>query len=50
MGKVFFFIYQLFAGWINLCHAEYIKMTRPFLIVSQSDYLIQIVDTNSHTK
>ena len=25
-------------------------MLRPFLIVSQSDYLIQIIDINSHTK
>ena len=25
-------------------------MPRPFLIVSQSDYLIQIVDINSHTE
>ena len=25
------------------------KLPRPFLIFSQSDYLIQIVDTNSHT-
>ena len=26
------------------------KMPRPFLIFSQSDYLIEVVDTNSHTK
>ena len=32
---------------INLCHAQKIKMPRPLLIFSQSDYLIQIVDTNS---
>ena len=33
---------------INHCHAEYIKLSRPLLIFSQSDYLIQIVDTNSY--
>ena len=31
------------------CHAVYIKMPSPFLIFSQSDYLILVVDTNSHT-
>ena len=31
----------------NPCHAEYIKLPRLFLIVSQSDYLILIVDLNS---
>ena len=30
---------------INPCHAEYIKISRPLLIFSQSDYLIQVVDT-----
>ena len=35
---------------LNPCHAEYIKMPHPFLLVSQSDYLIQIVDINSHTE
>ena len=35
---------------INPCHTDWIKMPRPLLIVSQSDYLIQIVHTNSHTK
>ena len=30
------------------CHAEKIKMPRPLLISSQSDYLIQVFDTNSH--
>ena len=30
------------------CHAEYIKMPRPLLIFCQSDYLIQVVDTNSY--
>ena len=34
---------------INPCPAEYIKMPHPFLIFSQSDYLMQIVATNSHT-
>ena len=29
--------------------AEKIKMPRPLLIFSQSDYLIQIVDINLHT-
>ena len=33
---------------INPCHAELIKMPCPLLIFSQSDYLIQVVDTNSH--
>ena len=32
----------------NPCPAEQIKL--PHLIFSQSDYLIQIVDTNSHTQ
>ena len=32
------------------CHAEYIKTPHPLLIFSQSDYLIQVVDTNSHTE
>ena len=27
----------------------FIKMPSPFLFVSQSDYLIQVVDINSHT-
>ena len=30
--------------------AEYIKMSCPLLIFSQSNYLIKVVDTNSHTK
>ena len=34
---------------LNPCHAEYIKMSHPLLIISQSEYLIQVVDTNSHT-
>ena len=34
---------------INPCYAEYIKMPCPLLIFSQSDYLIQIDDINSHT-
>ena len=34
---------------LNPCHPELIKMLH-LLIFSQSDYLIQIVDTNSHTK
>ena len=32
----------------NPCHAEYIKMPRPLLISSQSDYLIRVFDRNSH--
>ena len=35
---------------INPCHAEYYKMLHPLLTVSQSDYMIQVVDTNSYTK
>ena len=31
-------------------HAEWIKMTCPLQIFSQSDYLIQDVDINSHTE
>ena len=34
---------------VNPCHAEEIKMPRPFPIVSQSDDLIWIVDISSHT-
>ena len=34
---------------LNPCHAEYIKMPCPLLIFSQSDNLIQAVDTKSHT-
>ena len=34
--------------WINPYHAEYIKMPHPLLISSQSDYLIQVFDRNSH--
>ena len=32
----------------NPCQLEYIKMPCPLLIFNQSDYLIQIVDINSH--
>ena len=35
---------------LNPCHAEYIKMPHPFLIFSQSDYMILVVYTNSHTE
>ena len=35
---------------INPCHAEEIKKPCPFLTVNQSDYLIHIVDINSHTE
>ena len=34
----------------NPCPAEYIKMPRPFQIISQSDYLIQIVEINAQTE
>ena len=34
---------------INPCHAESIKGPRPLQVLGQSDYLIQVVDTNSHT-
>ena len=34
---------------LNPCPAEYIKMPRPLLIFSQSDYYIQIVAINLHT-
>ena len=37
------------ANDFNHCHAEYIKMPHPLQIFSQSDNLIQTVDTNSHT-
>ena len=33
---------------INPCHPEKIKMPCPLLIFSQSDYLIQVVQTNSN--
>ena len=35
--------------YLNPCHAESIKMPRNLIIFSQSDYLIPVVDTNSHT-
>ena len=35
---------------LNPCHTEKIKLPNPFLIFSQSDYLIQIADINSHTE
>ena len=35
---------------LNPCHPEQIKMPCPHLIFSQSYYLIQVVDTNSHTQ
>ena len=34
----------------NPCHAEWIKMPRPLLNFSQSDYLIKIFDINSYTE
>ena len=35
---------------INPCHVELIKLPHPLLIFSQSEYLIQIVDINSHSE
>ena len=40
---------NMFPWRIHPCHAEYIKMPLPLPIFSQSDYLIQVVDINSHT-
>ena len=37
------------SGPLNPCPAEYIKMPHPFLIFSQLNYLIQVVDINSNT-
>ena len=34
----------------NPCSAEQIKKPHPFLIFSQSNYLIQIIDIDSHTQ
>ena len=34
---------------VSPCYAEYIKMSRPLIIFNQSDYLIQVIDTKSHT-
>ena len=34
---------------LNPCPAEQIKKPYPVLIFSQSDYLINVVDINSHT-
>ena len=39
---------QNLEGPVSPSHAEYIKMPHPFLISSQSDYLIQVFDRNSH--
>ena len=35
--------------WVHPCPAKYIKKPHPFLIFSQSDYLIKVVDIDSHT-
>ena len=37
---------KLYFNMFNPCHAEYIKMSCPPQIFSQSDYLIQIFDMN----
>ena len=42
-------IYQ-YSKHLNPCHAEQIKMPHPLLIFSQSEYLIHVVDTNSHAE
>ena len=34
---------------LNPCHAESITIPRPVLIFSQSDYFIQVADTNSNS-
>ena len=34
---------------VNPCPAELIKKPHPFLIFSQSDYLMKVFDTDSHT-
>ena len=42
---------QRFAKYcFNPSHAEAIKMPRPIPIFSQLNYLIQVVDMNSHTE
>ena len=46
-NKVFYFVLPPLL--LNLCHAEKIKMPCPLLIFSQSDYMIQVVSTYSHT-
>ena len=43
------YLFILDIGHLNSCPAEYIKKPRPFLIFSQSDYLIKVVDPDSHT-
>ena len=37
-------------GGLNPCPAELIKKSHPFLIISQSDYSIKVVDIVSHTE
>ena len=37
-------------GHLNPCNAESIKMLHPLLLISQSDYLIQVVDIISNTE
>ena len=36
----------LFIIRLNPCRAEWIKIPRPLLFFTQSDYLIRVVDTN----
>ena len=43
-------IYCICHRCFNPCPAEEIKLTHPLQISSQSDYLIQIDDINSHTE
>ena len=42
-------IFDLILAHLNLCHAEKIKMPCPLIIFSQSNYMIQVVSTYSHT-
>ena len=49
-GSVLFAFHPADFRCINPCHAEWIKMPHPLLLVSQLDSLTQIVDINSHTE
>ena len=44
------YVYAVCSLILNHCHFEYIKMPGPFQVASQSNYLIQAVDTNLHTE
>ena len=43
-------MHKMIIGYQNPCRAEQNKMPGLLLIVSQSDYLIHIIDINSHTE